>query len=58
MLSLSATGLRRGRAQAWLWGDLRCGLGCCDSCLVDTRRGWRRICTDGPVFDLANLVLS
>ncbi|MGC9358884.1 MAG: hypothetical protein ACP5G7_00730 [Anaerolineae bacterium] len=58
VLHKSPAGLCRGRAEAWLWGELRCGLGCCDSCLVETRRGWQRICTDGPVFDLGDLVLS
>ncbi len=54
----SPAGLRRGRAEAWLWGDIRCGLGCCDTCLVETSRGRRRICTDGPVFDLADLAYA
>ncbi len=54
----SPAGLRRGRAEGWLWGELHCGLGCCDACLVETSRGWRRICTDGPVFDLADLAYA
>jgi dihydroorotate dehydrogenase electron transfer subunit len=58
LLSESPLGLCRGRAEAWLWGELHCGLGCCDGCLIETRRGRQRICTDGPVFDLADLVLS
>ncbi len=57
-LRQSPAGLRPGRAQAWLWRDLGCGLGSCDSCLVETSRGWRRICTDGPVFDLADLAFA
>lgn len=57
-LRQSPTGLRRGRAEAWLWQDLACGLGCCDGCRIETRRGWKRICTDGPVFDLADLALT
>jgi len=58
VLRNSPAGLSRGRAQAWLWGEIHCGLGCCDGCLVETRRGWQRICSDGPVFDLADLLLS
>jgi len=53
----SPAGLRRGRAEAWLWRELACGLGCCDGCLVETTRGWKRVCTDGPVFDLTDLAL-
>ncbi len=33
-----------------------CGTGACDGCAVRTRDGYRRLCRDGPVFDLRQLV--
>ncbi|HUS79982.1 MAG TPA: hypothetical protein VM283_01865 [Armatimonadota bacterium] len=47
-----------GLAQAWVWRDMACGAGCCGGCLVPTRRGPRRACTEGPFFDLADLVID
>jgi dihydroorotate dehydrogenase electron transfer subunit len=41
--------------QVALGGWLGCGTGICQACVVRTRRGPRRICRDGPVFDLAEL---
>lgn len=44
--------------QVWVEADMACGAGICDSCLVETRRGPRRPCIDGPAFNLADLVLE
>jgi dihydroorotate dehydrogenase electron transfer subunit len=33
-----------------------CGVGACDICPVETRQGQRHLCTDGPVFDLLELI--
>lgn len=44
--------------QAWVEADLACGMGVCDGCLIETRRGPRRVCTDGPAFNLIDLVLE
>jgi dihydroorotate dehydrogenase electron transfer subunit len=43
-----------------MWGLIApevmpCGLGACDGCAVDTRRGYQLACTDGPVFDLTKI---
>ena len=35
-----------------LWA---CGLGACLGCHIETARGPKLLCTDGPVFDLAEL---
>ncbi len=32
-----------------------CGMGVCGGCAVETRRGYRYPCTDGPVFDLTKV---
>ena len=34
---------------------MACGMGVCLSCAVRTRSGVKRVCRDGPVFDLADL---
>lgn len=46
---------RPGFAQVWVGDSFGCGLGLCLSCVVETRRGPRRACTEGPVFDLFDL---
>jgi len=45
-----------GFAQVWLGGIIACGVGACLSCTIETRRGSRRVCKDGPVFDLWEIV--
>jgi NAD(P)H-flavin reductase len=47
-----------GLAQAWIWRDLACGAGHCGACLTPTRRGPRRVCSEGPFLDLADLVID
>lgn len=32
-----------------------CGMGVCGGCAVETRRGYRQPCIDGPVFDLTEV---
>ncbi|MHB0858833.1 MAG: iron-sulfur cluster-binding protein [Anaerolineae bacterium] len=44
-------------AQAWVDRDMTCGLGICQGCSVATQHGPRRVCADGPVFDLMTLIL-
>ena len=45
-----------GFAQVWLGTTIGCGVGACLSCAIETRRGSRRVCKDGPVFDLWEIV--
>lgn len=45
----------RGFASALLEVPLVCGLGACGVCAVETRKGQRLACVDGPVFDLRDL---
>lgn len=47
--------LRSAFVQCYLQAPIACGLGWCGSCLAETRRGPRRTCTGGPVFDLREL---
>jgi dihydroorotate dehydrogenase electron transfer subunit len=42
-------------AQLALEEAMACGFGACFGCVVRTRRGYRRICVDGPVLTAADL---
>jgi len=33
-----------------------CGLGICYSCTIKTKQGLKQVCTDGPVFELADIL--
>ena len=33
-----------------------CGLGACYGCSIKTRHGMKRVCQDGPVFDLEEIL--
>jgi dihydroorotate dehydrogenase electron transfer subunit len=47
-------GVRPGLAQVLVRVPMACGMGACGACAVETRRGIRHACLDGPVFDLAD----
>ncbi len=32
-----------------------CGIGVCRACVIDTKSGLKRVCKDGPVFDLKDI---
>jgi dihydroorotate dehydrogenase electron transfer subunit len=49
---------RAGFAQVSLEERMACGVGACLGCVVPTRKGYRRVCRDGPVFDLKELLLE
>lgn len=55
----AALALERGApCEALLEEMMACGVGACRGCVVDTRSGYRCVCTDGPVFDVAELRLE
>jgi len=35
-----------------------CGIGACFSCSIKTKHGMKRVCLDGPVFDLDEVILE
>jgi dihydroorotate dehydrogenase electron transfer subunit len=43
--------------QVSLEARMGCGLGLCYGCTIETRQGLKRVCKDGPVFDLKELIL-
>jgi dihydroorotate dehydrogenase electron transfer subunit len=46
---------RRVPAQLALESGMACGFGACFGCVVPTKRGYLRVCVDGPVFDAQEL---
>lgn len=50
--------LTRAPAQLSLEARMGCGFGACMGCTVETVRGARRVCKDGPVFRSGELVWS
>lgn len=45
------------RCQLLLEEVMACGVGACRGCVVETRSGYRTVCSDGPVFEAEELVL-
>ena len=43
-------------AQISLESHMACGIGACLGCVVKTRRGYERVCKEGPVFDAGDLM--
>jgi dihydroorotate dehydrogenase electron transfer subunit len=46
----------RGFASVLLEGPIVCGVGACGVCAIEMRKGVRMLCSDGPVFDLRDVV--
>jgi dihydroorotate dehydrogenase electron transfer subunit len=45
----------RTPVQVLLETPMACGMGLCYGCAVETRRGVRQVCHDGPRFDLRDI---
>ena len=41
--------------QVLLETPMACGMGLCYGCAVETRRGVRQVCRDGPRFELRDV---
>ncbi len=44
------------KAQASFEERMGCGLGACLGCVVNTVNGYKRVCKDGPVFELSEIM--
>lgn len=44
------------KAQGSLEKNMACGVGACLGCVVTTRSGYQRVCKEGPVFDLDEII--
>jgi dihydroorotate dehydrogenase electron transfer subunit len=51
-------GVRRPSVQVCIEQQMGCGMGVCLGCVVETRRGYERTCTEGPVFAMEDLSWS
>jgi dihydroorotate dehydrogenase electron transfer subunit len=57
--SAAGIALERGApCEALLEEVMACGVGACRGCVVETRAGYRCVCSDGPVFDVSELVFG
>ena len=48
--------LKGKRVQVSMEARMGCGFGICYGCTIKTRQGMRRVCDDGPVFELTDIV--
>lgn len=44
------------KAQGSFEERMACGVGACLGCAVKTQRGYERVCKEGPVFDLSDII--
>jgi len=44
------------KAQGSFEERMGCGLGACLGCVINTVNGYKRVCRDGPVFDLGEII--
>ena len=49
--------LKGKRIQVSMEARMGCGFGLCNGCSIKTKHGMKRVCDDGPVFELDELVL-
>ena len=50
------TGLEGRSVQVSMEARMGCGFGGCAGCAIETRRGTKLVCRDGPVFELSDLI--
>jgi len=50
--------LRKKPVQISLEVRMGCGIGACFSCSIRTKKGMKRVCRDGPVFNLDEVILE
>ena len=48
--------LKGKRIQVSMEARMGCGFGLCYGCTIKTRQGTKRVCDDGPVFELSDLI--
>lgn len=51
-------GVRTPPVQVCIEQQMGCGMGVCLGCVVETKRGYERTCTEGPVFGMGELTWS
>jgi dihydroorotate dehydrogenase electron transfer subunit len=48
--------LKLRKCQVSLEVRMGCGFGACYSCTINTKKGLKRVCRDGPVFELEDII--
>jgi len=48
--------LKRRKCQVSLEVRMGCGFGACYGCTINTRKGLKQVCRDGPVFELGDII--
>jgi len=48
--------LKLRKCQVSLEVRMGCGFGACYSCTINTKKGLKQVCRDGPVFELADII--
>jgi len=48
--------LKRRKCQVSLEVRMGCGFGACYSCTINTKKGLKQVCRDGPVFELDDII--
>ncbi len=55
--AMASQGILKGKSvQISLEARMGCGMGYCYGCALETKKGLRLVCKDGPVFDLDDIV--
>jgi len=55
-LRAKRSNLKVKRCQVSLEVRMGCGIGACYGCTINTRKGLKKVCRDGPVFELADIL--
>jgi dihydroorotate dehydrogenase electron transfer subunit len=52
--------LKKYKIKSWFSFEtiVACGLGLCRGCVIDTHSGYKLLCQDGPIFNLAEVKFS
>jgi dihydroorotate dehydrogenase electron transfer subunit len=48
--------LKLAKCQVSLEVRMGCGFGTCYGCTINTKKGLKQVCRDGPVFDLGDII--
>ena len=56
MKSIAESAIKAGiTAEVSLEARMACGFGACLGCVINTKNGYKKVCTDGPVFNASDI---
>ena len=56
LLRAKRSNLKLEKCQVSLEVRMGCGFGACYGCTINTRKGSKQVCRDGPVFQLGDII--